>query len=142
MTWLTNPTARYIGAFLGVAVTQSNIPAIFSYQHNNIGEHCRENPSILLMCEYTDRSSVGQMKRALSTAILVGCGGCGGIVSANVFRQQDAPQYLPGMIVAIASQTLTILLVVKNFVVFKRANLRAALGEVLVEETEGFRYTY
>jgi hypothetical protein len=40
MTWLTNPTARYVGAFLGVAVSQSNIPTIFSYQHNNIGEYC------------------------------------------------------------------------------------------------------
>ena len=90
----------------------------------------------------TDTILVGQMKRALSTAIMVGFGGCGGVVSANVFRQQDAPTYLPGMIVAIASQTLTILLVLKNFIIFKRQNLRAARGEILIEGTEGFRYTY
>jgi hypothetical protein len=82
------------------------------------------------------------MKRALSTAILVGFGGCGGIVAANVFRQQDAPRYLPGMVVAIASQALTILLVAKNFIIFKRQNLRAERGEILIEETKGFRYTY
>jgi hypothetical protein len=35
------------------------------------------------------------MKRAVGTAILVGGGGCGGIIAANVFRQQDAPKYLP-----------------------------------------------
>lgn len=82
------------------------------------------------------------MKRVLATAVLVSGGGLGGIVSANVFRQQDAPRYLPGMITAITSQVLTVLLVGKNFVVFARANREAEEGKRIIEGTEGFRYTY
>jgi hypothetical protein len=82
------------------------------------------------------------MKRAVGTAILVGGGGCGGIIAANVFRQQDAPKYLPGLYTAIAVQALTIVLVSKNFLVFHRQNRKADRGETLIEGTEGFRYTY
>lgn len=36
---LSSPTPRYIDAFLGVGATQCNIPATFSYQHNNISTY-------------------------------------------------------------------------------------------------------
>lgn len=85
---------------------------------------------------------VGQMKRALATAIMVGGGGCGGVISANVFRQQDAPKYLPGLITAITVQALTVVLVSKNFLIFHLQNKKADRGETLIESTEGFRYTY
>ena len=86
--------------------------------------------------------SVGQLKRAVGTAILVGGGGCGGVIAANVFRQQDAPKYLPGLYTGIAVQALTVVLVSKNFFVFYRQNRKAERGETLIEGTEGFRYTY
>ena len=120
MAWLKAPTPRYIGAFFGICTVQANIPGIFSYQHNNI---------------------VGQTKRALATAILVGGGGCGGIVASNVFRQQDAPQYTPGLIASIVAQGITVLLVTKNFWIFTRQNKKADRGKVVIEGTEGFRYT-
>jgi hypothetical protein len=84
---------------------------------------------------------VGQMKRAVGTAILVRGGGCGGVIAANVFRQQDAPKYLPGLYTAIAVQGLTVLLVSKNFAVFYLQNPKADRGETLIEGTQGFRYT-
>lgn len=81
-------------------------------------------------------------------------GGVGGIIASNVFRQQDAPRYLPGMITVIVSQTLTVLLVVKNFWVFSWANKKAARAEEVseggeqlvvrkewIEGVKGFRYT-
>ena len=39
----------------------------------------------------------GQWKRALASATLVGAGGIGGIVGTTVFRQEDKPEYRPGM---------------------------------------------
>lgn len=99
---------------------QANIPTILSYQHNNI---------------------VGDMKRALATAILVGGGGCGGIIAANSFRQQDAPNYTPGMIMSISAQALTVLLVIKNLFLFTRWNRETAEGKRIIEGRQGFRYT-
>ena len=82
------------------------------------------------------------MKRALAIAIMVGGGGCGGIIALNVFQQQDAPDYTPGMITSIACQALTVLLVTKNFFVFVRRNREARGGGRLIENVEGVRYTY
>lgn len=73
MAFLHRPRDRYAGVFLGVAGANSNVPSILSYMHNNI---------------------VGQMKRSVASALLIGGGACGGITAANIFRQQDAPQYL------------------------------------------------
>ncbi|KAJ5624783.1 hypothetical protein N7510_001092 [Penicillium lagena] len=72
---------RYAGVFLTVAGANANIPACMAYQANNVR---------------------GQWTRAFSSATLVGFGGIGGIVSSLVFRDQDAPEYRPGMWAAIA----------------------------------------
>jgi hypothetical protein len=72
---------RYAGVFLTVAGANANIPACMAYQANNVR---------------------GQWTRALSSATLVGLGGIGGIASSLVFRDQDAPEYRPGMWAAIA----------------------------------------
>ena len=69
-------------------------------------------------------------------------GGCGGIVASFVFRQKDAPDYLPGMITVIVSQVLTVLLVSMNTVYFAHRNRKADRGEAILESTPGFRYTY
>ncbi|KAK4913691.1 hypothetical protein LTR49_018025 [Elasticomyces elasticus] len=134
LAFATAPTTRYIGVFFGVATTSANIPAIFSYQHNDVEDLRRYTTTPL--------PSVGQLKRAVSTAIFVGGGGCGGVIAANVFRQRDAPKYLPGLYTAIAVQALTVVLVSKNFYIFYRQSRKADRGETLIEGSEGFRYTY
>ncbi|KAF2187325.1 MFS general substrate transporter [Zopfia rhizophila CBS 207.26] len=121
MAFAKNPGARYFGVFIAVGGTNSNIPTIYGYQHNNI---------------------TGQTKRALATAMLLMGGGCGGIVASFVFRQEDALDYLPGMITVIVSQVLTVLLVSLNFVYFLHRNRKADRGEVILEDTPGFRYAY
>lgn len=73
MAYLEDADARYAGVFLGVAGANSNVPSILSYMHNNI---------------------VGQMKRSVASALLIGGGACGGIAAANIFRQQDAAAYV------------------------------------------------
>lgn len=120
MAFLDNNGARYAGVFLGASGANANVPSILSYMHNNI---------------------VGQMKRSIASALLIGGGACGGIAAANIFRQQDAPEYLPALIVVICTQALSILIVVKNFWIYSRNNRKAERGEILIEGTEGFRQT-
>ena len=81
MGFATGNATRYAGVFLTVGGANSLIPSCMAYQANNVR---------------------GQWTRAFSSATLVGFGGLGGIVSSLVFRDQDAPQYLPGMYAAIA----------------------------------------
>ncbi|KAF9885366.1 hypothetical protein FE257_012983 [Aspergillus nanangensis] len=100
---------RYAGVFLAAASSNANIPGIFSYQHNNI---------------------VGQSKRSTSAAMMIAGGGLGGIIASLVFRQQDAPQYRPGIIVVIALQALTIVIVAKNVWYFLRQNRKADEGKL------------
>lgn len=64
--------ARYFGAFLIIAGSNSNIPLSLTYQANNIR---------------------GVWRRAFCSATIVGAGGIGGIIGSLTFRDQDAPTY-------------------------------------------------
>lgn len=66
----SNPAARYAGIILGVCGANSNVPTFLSRMHNNI---------------------VGQMKRSVAIAIIIGGGTIGGTVASRIFRQQDTP---------------------------------------------------
>lgn len=81
MGFAQGDATRYAGVFLTVAGANANIPSCMAYQANNVR---------------------GQWTRALSSATMVGLGGLGGIVSSLVFRDQDAPEYRPGMYAALA----------------------------------------
>ncbi|KAF2742471.1 MFS general substrate transporter [Sporormia fimetaria CBS 119925] len=120
MAYVDSPDVRYAGVFLGVTGANSNVPSLLSYMHNNI---------------------VGQMKRSIASALLIGGGACGGIAASLIFRQQDAPEYSPAMATVIATQALTILHISKNFVVYARKNRRADRGEIVLEGQVGFRQT-
>jgi hypothetical protein len=76
----SNSAVRYFGVFLASVGSNSNIPAILTFQANNVR---------------------GQWKRALCSATLVGAGGIGGIIGSSVFRAQDSPHYRPGIITTI-----------------------------------------
>ncbi|KAK6371558.1 uncharacterized protein PV06_01409 [Exophiala oligosperma] len=120
MGYADTSAVRYAGVFLSLPPYNASIPAIFSYQHNNI---------------------VGQSKRAIGAAVMIAGGGIGGIIASNAFQQKDAPGYRPGLNTVIAVQALTIVIVCKNFWVFGRANRRADRREIVIEGKEGFRYT-
>ena len=81
MAFASSSGARYFGVFLVTAGTNANIPTSLAYQANNVR---------------------GQWKRALTSALFVGCGGIGGISGGTIFRAQDAPRYIPGISAAIA----------------------------------------
>ncbi|KAL2837191.1 hypothetical protein BJY01DRAFT_221279 [Aspergillus pseudoustus] len=115
-----NPATRYVGVFRTTAGANANIPASMAYQANNIR---------------------GQWTRAFASASLVGLGGVGGIAGSLVFRSQDAPQYIPGIWAAIASQLLLITIVCLLSVYFWASNRQADRGEKVIEGSAGFRYT-
>ncbi|KAK0392009.1 hypothetical protein NLU13_1507 [Sarocladium strictum] len=127
MGWAEQPGVRYFGVFLVTAGANANIPAVMSFQANNVR---------------------GQWKRAFCSATLVGFGGIGGIAGSLVFRSQDAPTgYKPGQWACIACCLLSIILVGLLDLTFKRENAKADRGEKVLEAhaddaTSDFRYTY
>ncbi|KAJ5961145.1 Major facilitator superfamily domain general substrate transporter [Penicillium vulpinum] len=120
MGFAKNDAARYVGVFFTVAGCNANIPACMAYQANNVR---------------------GQWTRALSSATLVGFGGLGGIVSTLVFREQDAPQYIPGIYAAIACNILIIFIVIALSLWFRICNKQADQGKRVIEGDAEFRYT-
>jgi hypothetical protein len=66
---------KLFGTFLATAGSQPNQPAAIAFAQNNI---------------------VKTSKRAVGSAIQVGLGAVGGIAASTVYRDQDAPRYLPG----------------------------------------------
>jgi hypothetical protein len=110
--WHSNPNVRYFGIFLMTAGANSNVPAVMSYQANNVR---------------------GQWKRALTSATLVGFGGIGGIAGSLVFRSQDNPTYRPGLYTCIATSLLTIILVAALTIDFRIQNAKADRGEKELE---------
>jgi hypothetical protein len=68
--------------------------------------------------------------------------GAGGIAGAYVVRQPEAPRYITAVGVSIGSHVLIILLVAAFSVHFYLANRRQRAGKAILENIEGFRYTF
>ena len=116
-----NSSIRYFGIFLATISCNSNVPAILTYQANNIR---------------------GQWKRAMSSAVSVGTGGIGGIIGTSIFRAEDAPNYIPGLMGCMIAFGLMILVVLLLTLKFWRANKAQEIAGLIIEGLEGFRYTY
>ncbi|EPE02359.1 general substrate transporter [Ophiostoma piceae UAMH 11346] len=117
---------RYFGVFLLTAGSNANVPAVMSYQANNIR---------------------GQWKRAFASATFVGFGGIGGIAGSLVFRSQDSPEYRPGIYACIAVSLLSLIIVGALSASFYFSHKKADRGEIELETEDenfhpGFRYTY
>ena len=115
-----NNAVRYFGVFLATTAGNANIPAVLTYQANNVR---------------------GQWKRAFTSATLVGAGGIGGIIGSTIFRDVDAPNYGPGIIGTIIASGLTIVITLALTLSFWRANKRVEAGIEILEHQEGFKYT-
>ncbi|KAJ9645515.1 hypothetical protein H2204_001095 [Knufia peltigerae] len=120
MAFLNSPTPRYVGSFLGYSGTYGVIITGQAWGQNNI------------------RSDA---KRAVGTVIQVVCAAIGGIYSALVFRQQDAPNYIPGMIATLLAIGLAAVVAPVSMFFFRRENRLADAGLKVLEGAEGFRYT-
>lgn len=89
--FVENSGVRYFGVFLATISSNANIPAILTFQANNVR---------------------GQWKRAFCSATLVGTAGIGGIVGSTVFREKDAPGYRPGILVTIGANGVIVVVTV------------------------------
>jgi len=116
----TNNGVRYFGVFLATIGCNANIPAVLTYQANNVR---------------------GQWKRALTSATLVGFGGIGGIIGSTVFRAQDSPAYHPGIMTTMIANGLIIIITALLTIKFRRANNRVDVGGKPIEGQIGFKYT-
>ena len=114
------PYVRYFGAFLVTGGVNANIPASMTYQANNI---------------------VGQWKRAFASATMVAAGGIGGIIGVTVFRSQDAPDYVPGLVTCFLAVVIVIISTCTTTVYFVVQNRKQAKEGKILEGVEGFRYT-
>lgn len=114
-------TVRYVGTYLATGAYISNWAALSSYQANNIA---------------------GQWKRVFTAAAVTACNGAGGIAGSFIVRQPEAPRYMTAVWVSIGSHIVIIAVVGVFSLYFYRANSRQKRGRVVLEGTEGFRYTY
>ncbi|KAL9621466.1 MAG: hypothetical protein Q9160_004109 [Pyrenula sp. 1 TL-2023] len=134
-----NDNVRYFGVFLVVAGANANIPAAMTYQANNIrGQWKRAFCSASLVRTFDPAES---QKLQWLTFIQVGFGGIGGIAGSLVFRNQDKPDYVPGIIACIACNGLIITVVALESIYFHLQNKKQLRGEKLIENYAGFRYT-
>ncbi|KAK5452845.1 hypothetical protein LTS15_006993 [Exophiala xenobiotica] len=119
--FIEEPVPRYIGAFLGQAGSNALVITSLAWGQNNV------------------RSDA---KRSVTTAIQVMMASIGGIYSALVFRQQDAPNYVPGIIATGAVMLLTAVLAPLMCLFYRRANVQADAGTRVIEGNPNFRYTW
>ncbi|PGH15941.1 hypothetical protein AJ79_02108 [Helicocarpus griseus UAMH5409] len=120
MGFHTNPAVQYFGVFICVAGVNANIPLIMAVQGGNI---------------------IGQWKRAFCSATLTGLGGVGGVAGSLVFRTQDAPDYIPGIIATMVCCGAVIITMLILTAYFKWANNKADRGELVINGNAEFRYT-
>lgn len=115
--------ARYWGLFFGFAGCQGNIPSILAYQSNNIRM---------------------QSKRSVGSALQIGFGAIGGIMGSTVFRQQDAPRYIPGLWVTAGLQIFILCLLSLMTTYFYIMNKKVDNGTLKtpLEGQPGFKFTY
>jgi len=118
---IDNNGVRYFGVLIGFAGAAGNVPTCLAYQSNNIR---------------TDS------KRSVGSALQIGLGSIGGIIASTVFRQQDAPRYIPGICVSIGFQILILVLITIMSLFFRSENKKQKEEGRVLEGYEGFRYTY
>lgn len=115
----TKGAGRYVGLFICAASANSNVPLISAASQSNIRR---------------------QSKRLYTSAIVVGFGGLGGIVSSLVFPEKDAPQYRFGMIFVMGAQALVFCVCGLMAVYFMASNKAARRGTKVIEGQPGYRY--
>ncbi|KAK4175841.1 major facilitator superfamily domain-containing protein [Triangularia setosa] len=116
-----NSGARYFGVFLATGAYVANWAALTAYQANNV---------------------VGQWKRVFTAAACTMFNGAGGIAGSFIVRNSEASHYTTAVWVSIGSHLLMISLVGLLTVHFYLANRLLNRTGKLLEQTEGFRFTY
>ncbi|CAO1617563.1 unnamed protein product [Sympodiomycopsis kandeliae] len=115
----SNIAGRYIGLFLACASVNSNVALVSTASQSAIRK---------------------QTKRAFTSALVVGFGGLGGIISGLIFREKDAPSYKFGMVFVLAFQAAIIVITSILALWFMHCNRLANRGQKIIEGHPAFRY--
>jgi hypothetical protein len=91
-----NKDVRYFGCFLAIMGAQGESRR---FTQSVAGEHADEYslleianvPSVLA---FQATNTVTHTKKSVSTAMVIGMGGVGGIIASTVYRQADFPRYM------------------------------------------------
>ncbi|KAJ6631603.1 major facilitator superfamily domain-containing protein, partial [Mycena sp. CBHHK59/15] len=111
---------RYGGLFLSNAGSSGSVIGILAYSSNNIVSHS---------------------KRAIVSSVVISAGGVGGLVASNIFTQNSAPRYLPGIVTTIISQVVLLAVLGLTTRHFRKQNAWAIRDSVQLEGHPGFLYT-
>lgn len=93
------------------------------------------------MLAFSQANVVGSAGRAVSSALLISAGGIGGIIGSTIFRAQDAPAYVPGIMATVAFAAFNFLATAFLVLYYMRANKNAAERGIVIAGKEGFRYS-
>ncbi|PFH52138.1 hypothetical protein AMATHDRAFT_79876 [Amanita thiersii Skay4041] len=117
-----NHGVRYFGTFVLNAGNVGTIPGVIAYASNNVAS---------------------QSKRTVQSAMTVLFAGIGGVIASTVYRSQDAPRYIPGLIATMATQGLLIVVLAATHLHFNRMNKLSRAGKLSgpLEGRPGFYYT-
>ncbi|OAG37333.1 hypothetical protein AYO21_08410 [Fonsecaea monophora] len=118
--WGPNIGSRMTGIFFSVAGSLSAIPTVYAFLANNV---------------------VGASKRQISVPLQTTFGGIGGIAGSLYFRQQDFPNYRPGLYATFTSLGLCLIITSSMGLYFWSQNRKADRKGKILEGLEGFRYT-
>ena len=94
------------------------------------------------MLAFNQSNIVSSAGRAVSSALLISAGGIGGIIGSTIFRAQDAPDYVPGIVTTIAFSAFNFLATAFLLIFYKRSNRAADRDGIDIYGTPGFRYRY
>ncbi|KAH7034785.1 major facilitator superfamily domain-containing protein [Microdochium trichocladiopsis] len=112
---------RFFGLMMATGAANGNIPTAIAWQANNIR---------------------GQSLRMVASGLQVGFGAIGGIYASTVMMEREAPLYRTGLWAVCGTQFFLVLSTVFLCVFCWHKNKKADKGDVVIEEMDGFRYTY
>ncbi|OQV05076.1 hypothetical protein CLAIMM_09870 [Cladophialophora immunda] len=111
---------RYFGVFLATIGCQCNVPAQLSLAQSNAS---------------------GSAKRSIMAAVVIWGGPIGGIIGSNIFREQDAPTYVPGLYTTVAMAVVITAGSVFLAFIYHRRNRIAERTSTLVDGVPGFKHS-
>ena len=87
-------------------------------------------PCIANTISWTANNVEGVYKRGITLGFVIGWGNLNGIVSSNIYRENNAPRFKPGHSVVLAYETLFLLGgSVLQYVLLRRENAKRRRGE-------------
>ncbi|KAI5308774.1 hypothetical protein KEM55_004900, partial [Ascosphaera atra] len=123
------PHVKYAGTFLGALGIYPCISNTIAWSSNNV-EGKTSYPTARIVKHVLTRRNEGTYKRGVTMGTVIGLGNLQGVVSSNVYRGQDKPQYYPGHGVVLAYLTVFLLGgTIVQYILLRRENTKRRRGD-------------